>query len=86
MTSPAAIRPARSQTAPALSIEGLTVGYGGVPAGRELHAQVRPGEILALLGPNGAGKATTPLASVGALLLIRRRTAACAVPAARSSS
>ncbi|MGK8524921.1 ABC transporter ATP-binding protein [Nocardia asteroides] len=67
MTSPA---PTRSQAAPALRIEGLTVGYGGVPAVRELHAQVRPGEILALLGPNGAGKTTTLLASVGALPII----------------
>lgn len=52
---------------PALNIEGLTVGYGGVPAVRDLNAQVRAGEILALLGPNGAGKTTTLLASVGAL-------------------
>lgn len=54
-------------TQPALTIEGLTVGYGGVPAIRDLNASVRPGEILALLGPNGAGKTTTLLAAVGAL-------------------
>ncbi|MGY1945083.1 ABC transporter ATP-binding protein [Nocardia asiatica] len=70
MTSPAATHPEPTQTAPALSIEGLTVGYGGVPAVRDLHAQVRPGEILALLGPNGAGKTTTLLAAVGALPII----------------
>ncbi|WP_373280975.1 ABC transporter ATP-binding protein [Nocardia higoensis] len=51
-------------------MEGLTVGYGGVPAVRDLHAQAREGEILALLGPNGAGKTTTLLASVGALPII----------------
>ncbi|WP_405176956.1 ATP-binding cassette domain-containing protein [Nocardia sp. NBC_01377] len=56
-----------SETNPALRIDKLTVGYGGVPAVRELDARVRPGEILALLGPNGAGKTTTLLASVGAL-------------------
>lgn len=70
MTSPAETRSDLSRAAPALSIEGLTVGYGGVPAVRDLHAHVRPGEILALLGPNGAGKTTTLLASVGALPII----------------
>ncbi|MEU8899186.1 ATP-binding cassette domain-containing protein [Nocardia sp. NPDC048505] len=67
--------PVTSETPPArtdlaLSIEAVTVGYGGVPAVRDLHAGVRPGEILALLGPNGAGKTTTLLACVGALPLI----------------
>lgn len=70
MTTTTETRPAPSQAAPALGIEGLTVGYGGVPAVRDLHARVRPGEILALLGPNGAGKTTTLLASVGALPII----------------
>ncbi|MBD0323098.1 MAG: ABC transporter ATP-binding protein [Aldersonia sp.] len=51
----------------ALEIDGLTAGYGGVPAVRELRATVREGEILALLGPNGAGKSTSLLACVGAV-------------------
>jgi branched-chain amino acid transport system ATP-binding protein len=57
-------------TQPVLSIEGITVGYGGVPAVRDLDARVHAGEILALLGPNGAGKTTTMLAAVGALPLM----------------
>jgi branched-chain amino acid transport system ATP-binding protein len=52
---------------PVLTVEGLNVGYGGVPAVRDFNASVRAGEILALLGPNGAGKTTTLLATVGAL-------------------
>ena len=55
----------------ALEIDGLTTGYGGVPAVRDLNAVVRAGEILALLGPNGAGKSTTLLACVGALTPLR---------------
>jgi branched-chain amino acid transport system ATP-binding protein len=54
-------------TEPVLTIAGLNVGYGGVPAVRDFDASVRAGEILALLGPNGAGKTTTLLAAVGAL-------------------
>ncbi|WP_024804986.1 ABC transporter ATP-binding protein [Nocardia sp. BMG51109] len=83
MTGPAAARPARSRTAPALSIEGLTVGYGGIPAVRDLHAQVGPGEILALLGPNGAGKTTTLLASVGALPILSGTITALGEPVDR---
>lgn len=55
---------------PALQIDDITVGYGGVPAVRGLSASVRAGEILALLGPNGSGKTTTLLAAVGALKLM----------------
>lgn len=55
---------------PALQIDDITVGYGGVPAVRGLSASVRAGEILALLGPNGSGKTTILLAAVGALKLM----------------
>ncbi|WP_067857040.1 ABC transporter ATP-binding protein [Nocardia shimofusensis] len=80
MSTTAETRPAPSQAAPALGIDGLTVGYGGVPAVRDLHARVRPGEILALLGPNGAGKTTTLLASVGALPIISGTVTALGEP------
>jgi ABC-2 type transport system ATP-binding protein len=43
----------------AITIRGLTKGYGGRPAVDHLDLEVRTGEIFALLGPNGAGKTTT---------------------------
>lgn len=64
----------------ALEIDGLTTGYGGVPAVRDLNAVVREGEILALLGPNGAGKTTTLLACVGALAPMRGSITALGKP------
>lgn len=67
-------------TTPALSLDDLTVGYGGVPAVRGLNARVHPGEILALLGPNGAGKTTTLLAAVGALPLLAGSITALGAP------
>ncbi|WP_054814751.1 ABC transporter ATP-binding protein [Nocardia arizonensis] len=80
MTSPATSESPAREANPALSIEGMTVGYGGVPAVRDLDIRVRPGEILALLGPNGAGKTTTLLASVGALPLLAGRITALGAP------
>jgi branched-chain amino acid transport system ATP-binding protein len=64
----------------ALEIDGLTTGYGGVPAVRDVNAVVREGEILALLGPNGAGKTTTLLASVGVLAPMRGSVRALGKP------
>ncbi|RVX47896.1 ABC-2 type transport system ATP-binding protein [Nonomuraea polychroma] len=48
-----------------ISIEGLTKRYGQVEAVRELHLEVRRGEVFGLLGPNGAGKTTTILTLLG---------------------
>lgn len=42
-----------------LELEGLTAGYDGVPAVRELSLSVAAGEVVALMGANGAGKTTT---------------------------
>ena len=42
-----------------LSVEGLTVQFGGLVAVRDLSINVRRGTIHALIGPNGAGKSTT---------------------------
>ncbi|KAA1397816.1 ABC transporter ATP-binding protein [Aeromicrobium ginsengisoli] len=67
-------------TEPVLTLAGLTVGYGGVPAVRDLDLSVRPGEIMALLGPNGAGKTTTLLAAVGALPAIAGTVQALGAP------
>ena len=41
-----------------LTIEGLTVRYGGLKAVDEASLRVREGEIVGLIGPNGAGKTT----------------------------
>ena len=41
-----------------LSIQNLTMKFGGVTALGEVNLEVKTGEILALIGPNGAGKTT----------------------------
>lgn len=42
-----------------LTIEGLTVHYGGIQAVRDLNLHVEVGEVVTLIGANGAGKTTT---------------------------
>lgn len=79
-TDSTAPRSGTDSGAPALTLDGVTVGYGGVPAVRQLDVRVRAGEILALLGPNGAGKTTTLLAAVGALPLLSGRITALGAP------
>ena len=41
-----------------LSIQNLTMKFGGVTALGDVNLEVKKGEILALIGPNGAGKTT----------------------------
>jgi branched-chain amino acid transport system ATP-binding protein len=46
------------QSDPLLSIEHLTMRFGGLTAVDDLSFQVHRGDITALIGPNGAGKTT----------------------------
>lgn len=52
---------------PTLSVNGLEVRYGGVPAVRGLSLDVHHGEVVGLIGPNGAGKTTALFAIMGVL-------------------
>ncbi len=42
----------------ALSIQGITAGYGGPPIIEQVSLTARRGAITAIVGPNGAGKST----------------------------
>jgi peptide/nickel transport system ATP-binding protein len=50
--------------APLIRIEGLTVGFDGVPAVRGLDIEVRRGEAVGVVGESGSGKSVTWLAAM----------------------
>jgi branched-chain amino acid transport system ATP-binding protein len=50
-----------------LSVQGLTVGYGGAPIVSDISISVNEKEIVAVIGPNGAGKSTLLKALTGRL-------------------
>ena len=55
-------------TAPALlEFHGVTGGYGGEPAIREVDFCVEPGDFVGLVGPSGSGKTTVLRIALGAL-------------------
>jgi branched-chain amino acid transport system ATP-binding protein len=56
---------------PMLSIRGLEVGYGTIPALHGIDLDVEKGEIVTLIGANGAGKTTT-LRTISGLLRPRQ--------------
>jgi branched-chain amino acid transport system ATP-binding protein len=43
---------------PLIDVVGVTAGYQGIVAIRDVDLRVSPGKIVGLLGPNGAGKTT----------------------------
>ncbi len=49
----------------ALSIHGMTAGYGGPPIVRDVDMNVGAGQVVAVVGPNGAGKSTLLKAILG---------------------
>lgn len=44
--------------APAVSVEGVGVGYAHRPVLEDVTFSVAPGELVAVVGPNGSGKST----------------------------
>ena len=48
--------PAGTDTAPLLTVSGLSVSYGPLRALQDINLSVRSGELVALAGENGAGK------------------------------
>jgi branched-chain amino acid transport system ATP-binding protein len=57
--------------APALAVEDIVAGYGGVPVLDGVSITARPGTITAVLGANGAGK-TTLLRTISGFVRPRR--------------
>jgi branched-chain amino acid transport system ATP-binding protein len=58
-------------TGPALAVEHVDAGYGGVLALQDVSVTASPGTITAVLGANGAGK-TTLLATISGFVRARR--------------
>jgi branched-chain amino acid transport system ATP-binding protein len=57
-SAPAPARSGDGRTGVALTLEDVTVRFGGITALAEVSISVANGEVLGLIGPNGAGKTT----------------------------
>ncbi len=55
---PAGPQDAAAPPAPVLSLDGLSLAFGGLRALSDLDLRVADREIVSLIGPNGAGKTT----------------------------
>src|SRR5579859_5015650 len=62
---PISVRCHMSKEQAALSVQGLTAGYGGPPIIDQVSMTARRGAITAIVGPNGAGKSTLLKAIAG---------------------
>lgn len=43
---------------PILSVENVSISFGGIKAVDDVNFEVKPSEVLSIIGPNGAGKTT----------------------------
>ncbi len=66
-----AARPTSDGAVPLLELRDLAITFetsnGDVPAVRNAHLTVMPGETVAIVGESGSGKSTTALAAIGLL-------------------
>ena len=49
-----------------LSVDNISLAFGGLTVFHDVSFEVKPGELVALIGPNGAGK-TSVLNCVGGI-------------------